>query len=403
MKGTVDHLRTSLRAWCRAKTRGLSPLPCFAVVLLVLLLVTVAWADVIYLKNDTTVEGVIKRETDTQVVIITDAGTLYIDRADIDRIEKADFKPVEVPKPEKPAPPKPPTTPTPRPTTPSGPAQPGEPTAPQAPGKLTFNELRELDLRPSTRWMRVLTTSGPTEQPEKGASGATFYHRGYDHVVLGVLPRDAGYRVTSESVLLRYSLELDYFSVVELDVDRKFQPIKFSLEFLTRREHHRVEGERKGDKLVITTTQGEEKKVKKVDYPSGYVVFDGSLLQFIASGGLRLGGKAQYKFFDVLSGLRGVEQLEVLRQETIPVDGRSTDTFVVKTTTHLPGSPPGEALRWVAPPDKRNPGGRVVRSEPAEGGFRCEYTSKEKATALVGEAVEGLGLREKLFGKQEGQ
>jgi len=182
-----------------------------------------------------------------------------------------------------------------------------------------------------------------------------------------------------------------------LEVDRKFQPLNYSVEFITRKQHLRVEGERKEDKLVMTTTDGDEKRVNEVDYPSGYLVFDGSLLQFVASGGLRVGGKAQYKFFDVFSGLRGAEQLEVLRQETIRVDGRATDTFVVKTTTHLPDAPPGEALRWVAPPSKRHPMGRIVRSEPAEGGLRCEYTSEEKATMLVGDAVEGLRLREQLY------
>lgn len=367
---------------------------------LVLLVAAAAWADVIYLKNQTTVEGVIKRETDTQVVVVTDAGTLYIDRADIERIERAEFKPVEVPKP---APPPPPSSePAPTSTT-----QPGKPSAPKPPQPLTFNELRELDLKPFNRWMRLLTAPplrGKKEpgQPQPTSLGGRLEHRGYDHLILGVLPGNTGYRLRSESVLLRYSLKLEYFTVMEMEVDRKFQPLKYSFEFLSRREHTRVEGEKKGDKLLLTTTKEDGKKTREVPYPEGYLVLHGSLLQFAAGGDLQVGRRGQYRYFDLFTAQRGVDQVEVVREETIPVRGRSLKTWVVSVKTHLPGeTEPAEVLYWLEPPDERNPCGRVVRIEPVGAPFRNELATESEATALVGEIVQELGLRDKLFSAAE--
>ena len=366
---------------------------------LVLIMAAAAWADVIYLKNNTTVEGVIKRETDTQVVIVTDAGTLYIDRADIDRIERGEFQPVEVPKPTPPAPQEAPEA-----TRPAGPARPSPREEQEKPRPLTFSELRELDLKPTTRWMRILTSTavgGKAEGTKAQAGGALtgpLQHRGYDHLILGVLPRNAGYRLTGESVLLRYSLKLRYFSVMEVEVDRKFQPLRYSFEFLSRREHVRVEGEKKGDKLVLTTIKETGKQTQEVDYPTGYVVLQGSLLQMMASGDLGVGSKGQYKYFEAFAAQRGVDQVEVLREETIPVRGRSTKTFVVNVKTFLPDAPPAEVLYWVAPPTERDPSGRVVRMEPVGAPFRSELVTEGEATVLVGDAVRDLGLRDKLFG-----
>jgi hypothetical protein len=382
---------------------------------LIFLLAARAQADVVYLKNGSHFEGVVTRETDTEVVLATERGTMQFPRADVERIEKKPFTRVEIPRTE-PAPAAeaaPPAAAAP-PTAPSTPAKPEAAAAATPAPAVTFGELREVALEPSDRWMQVLISPAAPAQPQAETTPAPpeeeapppggLEHRGYEHTVIEVLPGTAGYRVTKESVLLLYSLKLQEFSVLEVEVDRKFQPVKFAVEFLARREHKRVEGEKKDDKLVITTLTEEapEPQVREVPYPSGYLALDGSLQQLIASGGLKVGVKQQYKYFDLAALEPAVDQLEVLRQESIPVEGRTTNSFVVDVRTLFKDTPPADVLYWITQPEDKHPAS-IVRAEPREAPFRYELTSQEEATRLIGEIVRDLGLRDLLFKKAAAQ
>ena len=358
------------------------------ILFLLCLLGSVAQADVIYLKNKTTIEGVIKRETDTQVVIVTDAGTLYIDRADIERIERKRFEPVDIPKPQAPPPPQPvveraEATPTPE--------QPGP--RPTDKRELHFDALQELDLSPVNYWLRALLVTKTETATEVSRD-----HVGYNHTVLGPLRDKSGYRLTVESVLLRYSRRLDSYLVMEVITNRKFEPVSYTAESLGRRWHIKVTGEKKGDGLVLTTITNEGTSLRTIEYPADSCILDSSMYHLLAGGALSADSKRQYRFFDLISGLKGVEQVEVVRAESVRALDREFDTWVVKTRTLMPESPPIEVHRWISQPTESRPAGRLLKVEVGEGAIVYQATTEAQATAGVKELVDALGLSNQLFG-----
>ncbi len=368
--------------------------PCALVVgilFLLCLLGSVAQADVIHLKNKTTIEGAIKRETDTQVVIVTDAGTLYIDRADIERIERKRFEPVDIPKPQAPPQPQPEAEATPTPEQPA--ARPERP--PGAPDKreLQFDALQELDLSPVNYWLRALLVTKSETATEVGRD-----HVGYNHTVLAPLRDKSGYRLTVESVLLRYSRRLDSYLVMEVITNRRFEPISYTAESLSPRSHIKVTGEKKGDGLVLTTITKEGTSLRTIDYPADSCMLDSSMYHLLAGGALSAGSKRQYKFFDLISGLKGVEQVEVVRPESVRALDRTFDTWVVKTRTLMLESPPIEVHRWMSQPTESRPAGRLLKVEVGEGAIVYQAATEAQATAGVKDLVDALGLSSQLFG-----
>lgn len=368
--------------------------PCALVVgilFLLCLLGSAAQADVIYLKNKTTIEGVIKRETDTQVVIVTDAGTLYIDRADIERIERKRFEPVDIPRPQAPPQPQPEAEATPTPEQPG--ARPERP--PGAPDKpeLHFDALQELDLSPVNYWLRALLVT-----KSETATEVSRDHVGYNHTVLAPLRDKSGYRLTVESVLLRYSRRLDSYLVMEVITNRKFEPIGYTAESLGRRSHIKVTGEKKGDGLVLTTITNEGTSSRTIEYPADSCILDSSMYHLLTGGALSAGSKRQYRFFDLISGLKGVEQVEVVRAESVRALDRTFDTWVVKTRILMPESPPIEVHRWMSQPTESRPAGRLLKVEVGEGAIVYQAATEAQATAGVKELVDALGLTNQLFG-----
>ncbi len=386
----------------RPFTHRAAPVILLGAALLVLCWLTAAaQADVVYLKNGSSFEGRIVEENEEQVLLETDAGRLYLNRRDIERIEKKSFEQVEIRPAEPTQRPEPARAPAETAASQPGPTEPGTPTEAGEAPQLAFNELQDLELQRSDRWMRLLVPPGSSRPGTGEATTEDLKHRGYDHTVLEPLPRNAGYRITNEDVLLRYSLKLREFSVLEVAVDRKFQPVRYSVEFLSRRDHTRVEGERKGDKLVVTTTkEAGRQQTRELPYPTGYLVLEGCLRQFLASGDLKVGVKQQYKLFDLFASEPGVDQLEVLREETIPVQGRRTNTFVVSVKSHFADTPAAEILYWIAPPQGPRPG-RIVRVGPPDASMRYELASEDEATVLVADVVRDLGVRGRLFGAVE--
>ncbi|MCK4300163.1 MAG: hypothetical protein KAX80_11550, partial [Planctomycetes bacterium] len=358
--------------------------PCALVVgilFLLCLLGSVAEADVIYLKNKTTIDGAIKRETDTQVVIVTDAGTLYIDRADIERIERKRFEPVDVPKPQAPPQPQPAVeraeaTPTPE--------QPGP--RPTDKRELHFDALQELDLSPVNYWLRALLVTKSEIATEVGRD-----HVGYNHTVLAPLRDKSGYRLAVESVLLRYSRRLDSYLVMEVITNRRFEPIGYTIESLSPRSHIKVTGEKKGDGLVLTTITNEGTSLRTIEYPADSCMLDSSMYHLLAGDALSAGSKRQYKFFDLISGLKGVEQVEVVRAESVRALGRTFDTWVVKARILMLESPPIEVHRWMSQPTESRPAGRLLKVEVGEGAIVYQAATEAQATAGVKELVDALG------------
>ena len=367
------------------------------VLLVLCLLGSAAQADVIYLKNKTTIEGAITRETDTEVVIVTDAGTLYVDRADIERIERKRFEPVDV-RPEPPPQAQPEAQPAPEEPTPK-PERP--PAAPEKPG-LHFDALGELDLSPVNYWLRAVLVS-------KGETGAEVSrdHVGYNHTVLVPLPDKSGYRLTVESALLRYSRRLDSYLVMEVTTDRKFEPTSYTAESISPRLHIKVTGEKKRDEstgsvgLILTSVSNAGTSMRTIEYPADCCILDSSMYHLLAGQAVSAGDKRQYKFFDLLSGLKGVEQVEVVREESVQALEREFDTWVIKSRTLMPDSPPIEVHRWMGQPTGSRPGGRLLKVEVGEGAILYEATTEAQATAGVKELLDALNLSSQLFGPGE--
>jgi len=233
-----------------------------------------ARADVVYLKNGAALEGVILRTTEEVVVLKTDAGTLSLARADIDRIEKKDFQPAEVLAP----------APQPAPQPEAAPPALQEPSVPPAPSdetkgsQLRLNSLTEVELVPQNYWLRaLLVTKG------KKAGDESTDHVGFNHTVLTPLSDGSGYELFVESVLLTYSRRLDSYLTLTMTTNKKLEPVRYTAELLSRRRHIRVTGEKQDDQLLLTTTSGDETETRLLKYPDGCVVFDCSMYQVTCS------------------------------------------------------------------------------------------------------------------------
>jgi hypothetical protein len=128
------------------------------------------------------------------------------------------------------------------------------------------------------------------------------------------------------------------------------------------------------------------------------VVFDFSMYQALALSKEAPHAKAQYRFFDVFTGLEGIEQVEVVGEEKVSLMGRSFATVAVKSRTLLPESPPAESTRWVMPITESGSGGRLIQIKYGEGPLVYQAATQAQAQGQVENLLQAMGIRHTLFG-----
>jgi hypothetical protein len=350
-------------------------------------------ADVVYLKNGAHFEGVVTRETDAEVVLTTERGTMQFPRADVERIERKPFTRVDIPRPQ-PAPAAEPAAPT--PATP--PPAPTAPAPAAAPAELQFNSLQELELPARDYWLQgILLAKDKGVDEDSGRD-----HLGYTHIAISPLADKSGYLLNVESVLLKYSRRLDSYFLLEARTNKKLELLSYTVQSIAGRERVKTVGAKQGDKLVLTVTTDAGSQQRTIDYPADAVFCDSSVFQLTAGSPVSPGTRRQYRYLELINGVKGVEQVEVLRAESVQAPEGKFDTWVTKSSTVLPDSPPAELTRWVSQRTERDPGGMPLKVEI--GGTTLVYEAATAADAVQGveDFVNALGVRKQLLGAAEG-
>jgi hypothetical protein len=260
-----------------------------------------------------------------------------------------------------------------------------------------LSSLQELELPARDYWLAAILLAKDTGVDEDSARN----HLGYTHTSISPLADKSGYRVTVESVLLKYSRRLEGYFLLEAKTNRKLEPLSFTAQSIAGRERVKTVGVKEGDKLVLTVTTDAGTEKRTIDYPADVVFADNSLFHLAAGSSVAPGTRRQYRYLDLISGLKGVEQVEVVKAEQVQAPQGEFDTWVAKSSTFLPDSPPAELTRWVSQRTAKDPGGLLLKVEIGGTTLVYEAATAAQATEGVEDFVKTLGVRKQLLGAEE--
>ena len=197
---------------------------------------------------------------------------------------------------------------------------------------------------------------------------------GFSHTAITLT--DDGIKVNSRVYLRFHAAGIDQVTSFsqETRLTRDLQVKSFSLLQEISGNRQKIDGRRAGDKMILDVSTLGYRKEKSIAFPGG-TVLAGTYLLDILKNGLRVGEKGTWPLF--LEPMQIVTQVkyEILREETIPFDGRKVKTYVVRQEISGMGS-----TLWITPD------GRMIRERSREG-FESRSEPQETAQKLDGEAM----------------